>query len=302
MAVSRGLIDACPGIDSKRLQLISSYLREQRNLNKMMTPGAMSIIIWIGFTVVYWSAAGWFINHYYSSSESDGSSSEDSRNRIICIALIIYFSLCILIILFYAWRIKKFQDLNWDKLNPTNTFSGKSPVITWGVMGFFTMGGLFISIILLCHYAGHDLHPSLIVILSLMALLISFTIALVGKVFVNCGKPKVLFDSKEEACVRNYNEQARTVEVERLQSLEEAGRLAEEAGRLAKAQRKSLESLSHEELIEATATGGGPAIAAATRQEAAAKQEASRSASSQRTEVSRGIQSVFEAAAAASRG
>jgi hypothetical protein len=292
MAVSRGLIDACPGIDQGRLKQISIYLDRQSNLNKMMTPGAMSIIIWIGFTVFYWSAAGWFINHYYSSSESDGSSNEDSKNRIICIALIVYFSLCILIILFYAWRIKKFQDLNWDQLNPTNTFSGKSPVVTWGVMGFFTMGGLFISIILLCHYAGHDLHPALIVVLSLVALLISFTIALVGKVFVNCGKPKELFNPKEEACVRNYLEQKHIKELEEL-------KLVEEAGKIAEMKRKSRENLSSEQLVREAAIEDGSGVNVAKQAELQAA--GSQTASSRQADVTRGLQTFLQSVGAASR-
>ena len=291
MAVSRGLIDACPGINEGRLNQILSYLNRQSNLNKMMTPGAMSIIIWIGFTVFYWSAAGWFINSYYSSSESDGSSSEESRNRIICIALIIYFSLCILIILFYAWRIKIFQDLGWDQLNPNNTFSGKSPVVTWGVMGFFTMGGLFISIILLCHYAGHDLHPALIVVLSIMALLISFTIALAGKVFVKCGKPKELFDSKEEACVRIYLEQKHMKELEELKIVEEAGKIAE-------MKRKSRENLSPEQLITQATLENRPGVNAAKQAEAASSQIAS----SRQADVALGLQTIFQSVGAASRG
>ena len=303
MATTRLLTESCPGMNVDRLKAVATFLKRQLTLDSMTTPGAMSLIIWIGFTAAYWGVAGWFISKRYSSSSppspstpdesSESSSDESEKNRTICIALIIYFSLCILIVIFYAWRIKKFQGMGWDSLHPNNTFSGKSPSVTWGIMGFFTMGGLFISIILLCHYAGHDLHPSLIVVLVLMALLLSFTIALAGKIFVNCGKPELVMTGEEERCVKDFLIRQQKADLEAKKALIEAGRQAELAY-------ESRKNLGESELIGEASTGLGVGVESASRQEAvaSASRAATTAAATRTAAVTRGLQNLMEAASA----
>lgn len=299
MATTRLLTESCPGMDVTRLKAVASFLLQQRKLDNMMSPGVMSIIIWVGFTAAYWGVAGWLIKNYYSPSSSpspspdkpsESSSDESNMNRSICIALIIYFSLCILIILFYAWRIKQFQGWGWDKLHPNNSFSGKSPSVTWGLMGFFTMGGLFISIILLCHYAGHDLHPSLIVVLCLMALLLSFVIALAGKIFVNCGKPKLSMTDDEERCVKDFLVRKHNEDLAAQQALMEAGERAKRAY-------EERKKLGESDIIKEAAAGGGVGIESASREVVEkASRDAAKAASTQSTIRSRGLQAIIDAA------
>lgn len=289
----RTLAQVCPGMDPNRLAAVTGFLKTQFELDKQMSPGMVAFLAWLGTTGAFWGGVGWWIRQEYPPLDQDDP--DGHRSRSICIASIVYFSLNILIILLYSWLIHKFRAAGWDDLHPNETYSGKNPTLTWGIMGLFTMGGLFTSIIFLCHYAGHDLHPALIVLLSLIALIMAITIALAGKVFVNCTQPKLKLTAQEQSCVPQYLIEQEQQFIAEQQALADIGRRAERNI----ASRKGIETPT---LIEETSRGTGVATAAATREVAA--QTAAKTATDTATRAAaatRGVlQSLVTAAAAVS--
>jgi len=274
---------------AKRLEDVAKLLAQQQTLDQKMSPGVTTFLVWLGVTGSFWALAGWLIRRYYPALDEDDPSGH--RDRVICIAMIVYFSLNILIILLYAFLIRRFQNLGWDEVHPDQTYSGTHPSLTWGIMGLFTMGGLFLSFIMLCHYSGYDLHPSLIVLLSLVALALAVTVALAGKIFVNCSVPPLKLTAEEQRCVTSF------LTAKHAQHLQEQKDLIQK-GKDAAQVVETRQGLTAEKLIEeASKTSGpqsiSPGVSAASREEAAAAAAASRDA----TLATR----VADAAAAASR-
>lgn len=257
--VSRTLQAVCPNMTTARLLEIGSFLTQQGILDKQMSPGMTSFLVWLFVTGSFWGLAGWWIRREYPELSQD----DPHRSQSICILLIVYFSLSICIILLYAWLIRKFRKAGWDDLHPGETYSGANPSLTWGIMGLFSMGGLFVSIILLCHYSGHDLHPALIVVLSLLALLLAATIAMVGKIFITCTKPSLKFSEAEKTCSLDY---IREKKAERLK----ANEAQIVAGVSAQHSRDALQNATQSDLLNEVSRGVGPAVAASRAADAAA--------------------------------
>jgi hypothetical protein len=147
-------------------------------------------------------------------------------------------------------------------------------------MGLFSIGGLFVSIICLCHYSGHSLHPALIVLLSLLALILSTTVALIGKVYVNCVQPSVKFSFAEANCVKEY------LQAKKLEELAAAEKIIT-AGQLAESKRSELEKLSPEQLIELTSRGEGIGVEGSRKEASAAQATAAATAASTAAAASR---------------
>lgn len=257
--VSRTLQAVCPNMNTTRLQEIGTYLTQQGLLDKQMSPGLTSFLVWLFVTGSFWGLAGWWIRREYPELIQD----DPHHSQSICILLIVYFSLSICIILLYAWLIRKFRKAGWDDLHPGETYSGSNPSLTWGIMGLFSMGGLFVSIILLCHYSGHDLHPSLIVLLSLIALLLAATIAMVGKIFITCTQPSLKFSESEKTCVLDYIRQTKAEQLKAHDAQVLAGLSAQQS-------REALQKATTADLIIETSRGGGPAVSASRAADAAA--------------------------------
>lgn len=273
--VSRTLANVCsavPGMSEQRLIEIGVFLKNQTLLDKQMSPGVTSFLTWLGVSGLFWGGAGWWIRHSYPALGDDDPTGH--RSIAICVAMIIYFSLCIFIILIYAWLIRKFRERGWDSLHPGESYSGPNPTLTWGIMGLFSIGGLFVSIILLCHYSGHDLHPALIVLLSLLALILSTTVALVGKVFVNCIQPNVKFSVAEANCVKEY------LQTKKMEELAAAEQIIL-AGQVAESRKKELEGITPEKLVELTSGGQGIGVEGSRKETAAAQALAQSQAQSQ---------------------
>ena len=274
--VSRTLQAVCPNMTISRLQQIGTYLTQQGLLDKQMSPGLTSFLVWLFVTGSFWGLAGWWIRRKYPELSQD----DPHRSQSICILLIVYFSLSICIILLYAWLIRKFRKAGWDDLHPGETYSGSNPSLTWGIMGLFSMGGLFVSIILLCHYSGHDLHPSLIVLLSLIALLLAATIAMVGKIFITCTQPSLKFSESEKTCVLDYIRQTKAEQLKAHEAQVVAGLSAQQS-------RESLQNATTADLLNQTSQGQGPAVTASRAADAAAAAATAAAANATRVAQSR---------------
>jgi hypothetical protein len=207
----------------EKVRLIASFLEGAAELDKKWSPGVVTLIVLVVGTAIYWTICGLILKYYYEPSDSDDEEVKSrigkERNLNISIMLIVYFSLCIGLIVFYAWRIKKFQDVGWDLLHPGQSFGGSNPLLTWGLMSLFAVGGLFISIALIFYYAEHSLPTGVYVCLGLLSIFISSAVSLVGKVWINCDQSTQIFTSKEKSCVEDILKEYREASLAQAKSL-----------------------------------------------------------------------------------
>jgi hypothetical protein len=278
-------------IPSDRFIAVSNALNEQLTFKSKLTPGVRTAILWVVISAAYWGVAGWLIHRDFPISDDPDKSAK--RSQIICIAMIVYSVLNILLIIFYGFQVRHFESLNWSALNPGQTYGGEYPLLTWGLMGLFGFGGLFVSVILLCHYSGNSLHVGLIVVLCLLALILSFTVAVVGKTLINCTKP--LFTDAEKTCVDTFHSAVDAVNQENLTLLQTAGQTA---GKTLEGRQGMSELDKSRAALSRSASGEG--AAAISRSQAAATTAA---ATSRAAEASRSrAASDLLAAMASSRG
>jgi hypothetical protein len=291
MATTRTLAERC-NLTPERLRIVASYLVERAKLDEKWTPGTWTLIVWVLGSIIYWVVAGLSLKYAYEISDSDNDETKEritkEKNQRICMVLIIYFSLCIGLIIFYGWRVKTFQSQGWDHLHPGESYGGTNPILTWGLMSLFAVGGLFISIILIFYYSDHALPVGIIVLLCLLAIVISFTVALVGKAYVNCNKADLAFTESEKLCAVDYLKQ---VKDEQIRAAKE--QIAQAAS--AKANLSSLQKADTVELAKLASSGGGAVQRASREVEDAAKA----AATSRQQQSGDTVSALLQAAAAA---
>lgn len=284
---SRSLDIAKPcNMTPEKVRTIASFLEGAAELDKKWSPGVVTFIIFAIGSAIYWTGCGLILKYYYEPNDSDDEEAksriEKERNLNISIMLIVYFSLCIGLIIFYAWRIKKFQDVGWDLLHPGQSFGGSNPLLTWGLMSLFAVGGLFISIALIFHYAEHSLPTGVYVCLGLLSIFISSAVSLLGKVWTNCDQTTQMFSFNEKSCVENILKEYRDASLAQARTLAAQAQAAGlRASRLQKATdlelaSEAVSSLQAEQAQMATtsqpapvSTGQGPALQAALANAAA---------------------------------
>lgn len=211
------------GMTPEKVRTVASFLEGAAELDKKWSPGFLTLFWWILGSAIYWTICGLILKYYYEPSDSDSeevkSKVAKERNLNISIMLIVYFSLCIGLIVFYGWKVKGMQDKGWDLLHPGQSYGGSNPLLTWGLMSLFAIGGLFISVGLIFYYTGHDLPTGVYVCLGLLSIFISSAIALVGKVWVSCDKNNQMFTATEKTCVESILKEYRETSLREARSL-----------------------------------------------------------------------------------
>lgn len=193
------------GMTTDRFKDVAGYLTQASELDKKWSPGGFTLFWWVLGTAVYWTICGLILKYVDEPSDSDDadvkSKMAKKRNLDISIMLIVYFSLCMLFIILYAWKVRQFQSEKWDSFFPDKSFGGSNPLLTWGLMSLFVFGGLFASVALVFYFSEHDLAVGIYVLLGLLAIVFSTTVALGGKAWISCGQKTDLFSLKEKICV-----------------------------------------------------------------------------------------------------
>jgi hypothetical protein len=246
------------GMTPDRFKEVAGHLARASELDKTWSPGGFTLFWWVLGTAVYWTICGLILKYVDEPSDSDDadvkSKMAKKRNLDISIMLIVYFSLCMLFIILYAWKVRQFQSKGWDSYFPDKSFGGSTPLLTWGLMSLFVFGGLFTSVALVFYFSEHGLAVGIYVLLGLLAIVFSTTVALGGKAWISCGQKTELFNVVEKSCVERILDEYKKSSIQQAMATQsEAAVAAVTRSRLEKSRNLDLATEAVEQLKSAAA-------------------------------------------------
>ena len=200
--------------NQQKLNGIISFLTSQNEMSKIRAPGVVPLLGWFALTIIYWGLSGyiiWYAQYPEPSGDFDSYDLHMKRSRSVSIALIIYFSLCIFIMFYYFSQV-----LGLTKGQLTFFYPEKQvwSVMAQGVLiGFFTICGLFSSIMCLLYFYDINTNAAIYAVMSLLGISLSVIVGLAFSAYLRCQVGESYTDS-EIACVKEFMNFAQKTAVE----------------------------------------------------------------------------------------
>jgi hypothetical protein len=245
--------------NTQKYKSILLYLDAQSSLMKTTAPGVVPLISWFILTIVYWGLSGYIIWYaQYPTPSDDDYDSYDlhmKRSRSVSIALIIYFSLCILIMFYYFYIVLSLSKNQLTFFFPENQVWS---VVSQGVLiGFFTICGLFSSIMCLLYFYDINTNAAVFAVMSLLGISLSVIVGLAFSAYLRCQVGES-FSASEIECVKEF------LQTMKKQATLQASASQQTANAL-KSRAESFSKMGLSEMVKEAVTSGDSQIEASRR-------------------------------------
>ena len=175
--MSQSRVSICKPLSGDELQKFVNIFNVRKS-KFGISPAMSTLLIWVLLTTVY------IITFVYIEKAQESNEDDSTQKRSIAEGILLYFSIVLPICLvFYAWRVYSFGQLEYHIYYPEATWPGGG---FWGSATMIVLFGIIIGVILLQYWNGTSLSAFWITALIMMSIFLSVAIGALSHVLIQC--------------------------------------------------------------------------------------------------------------------